>query len=179
MKPKITPIDHEVSLSDNEFIVSKTDQKGIVTYVNRTFMSTAGYPESALLGKQHNIIRHPDMPRGTFKLLWDTLQKGEEFFGYVKNLCKDGSYYWVFANITPDYDAKGQLRGYYSVRRKPSTHAINTMIPIYQKMLEIEKKSNTKDAAANSMAYLNETLASLNTTYQHLMLSLNDTEEQA
>lgn len=179
MKPKITPIDHEVSLSDHEFIVSKTDQKGLVTYVNRIFMSISGYPEYDLLGKQHNIIRHPDMPRGAFKLLWDTLQQGEEFFGYVKNLCKDGSYYWVFANITPDYDVTGQLRGYYSVRRKPSRHAINTIIPIYNKMLEIEKKSNTKDATTHSLAYLNETLASLDTTYPHLMLSLNDTEEQA
>ena len=178
MKPKITPIDHEVSLTENEFIVSKTDKKGIVTYVNRTFMSISGYPESQLLGKQHNIIRHPDMPRGAFKLLWDTLEQGDEFFAYVKNLCKDGSYYWVFANITHDYDGNGQLRGYYSVRRKPSRRAINTIIPIYKKMLEIEKSSSTKEAMAASQAYLNETLLSLNTTYSHLMLSLNDIEEQ-
>lgn len=176
MKPKITPIDHEVSLSDDEFIVSKTDTKGIITYVNRTFMGIAGYSEPELLGKQHNIIRHPDMPRGAFKLLWDTLQEGNEFFGYVKNLCKDGSYYWVFANVTPDYDTRGQLRGYYSVRRKPTRTAINTITPVYKKMLEIERNGATKDATSRSMAYLAETLESLNTDYQSLILSLDNQE---
>jgi PAS domain S-box-containing protein len=176
MKPKITPIDHEVSLSDDEFIVSKTDTKGLITYVNRTFMAIAGYSEPELLGIQHNIIRHPDMPRGAFKLLWDTLKDGHEFFGYVKNMCKDGSYYWVFANVTPDYDTQGQLRGYYSVRRKPSRKAINAIIPIYQEMLRIEKSSNTKDAMNNSTAYLFETLASLKTDYQSLILSLDKDE---
>lgn len=179
MKPRITPIDHEVMLADNEFIVSKTDPKGLITYVNRTFMTIAGYSETELLGKQHNIIRHPDMPRGAFKLLWDTLQQGEEFFGYVKNLCKDGSYYWVFANVTPDFDTRGQLRGYYSVRRQPSRNAINTITPIYQKMLQIEHSSNTKEAMTHSVEYLNNTLATLNTTYSHLILSLNNAEDLA
>lgn len=179
MKPKITPIDHEVVLADDEFIVSKTDTKGIITYVNRTFMTIAGYAEAELLGKQHNIIRHPDMPRGAFQLLWDTLQQGEEFFGYVKNMCKDGSYYWVFANVTPDFDTRGQLRGYYSVRRKPTRLAINTIDPIYQKMLKIEQSSTTKEAIAHSMDYLNETLQALNTSYPHLILNLNQTEEPA
>lgn len=179
MKPKITPIDHEVSLSDDEFIVSKTDTKGIITYVNRTFMSIAGYSEPELLGKQHNIIRHPDMPRGAFKLLWDTLQQGNEFFGYVKNLCKDGSYYWVFANVTPDYDTRGQLRGYYSVRRKPTRTAINTITPVYKKMLEIEHNGAAKDATQRSMAYLAQTLESLNTDYQSLILSLDNQENRS
>jgi PAS domain S-box-containing protein len=179
MKPEITPINHEVTLSDNEFIVSRTDLKGLVTYVNRTFMSISGYPESYLLGKQHNLIRHPDMPRGVFKLLWNTLQQKKEFFAYVKNLCIEGSYYWVFAHITPDYDLTGQVRGYYSVNRKPSPYAISAITPIYQKMLEIENKSNANDATTRSLAYLNKILASLNTTYCHLMLSLNDSDEHA
>lgn len=179
MKPNITPIDHEVVLADDEFIVSKTDTKGIITYVNRTFMAIAGYAEAELLGKQHNIIRHPDMPRGAFQLLWDTLQQGEEFFGYVKNLCKDGSYYWVFVNVTPDFDTRGQLRGYYSVRRRPTRLAINTIKPIYEKMRQIENSSSTKEATAHSMAYLTDTLQSLNTSYPDLILSLNKTEEHA
>lgn len=179
MKPKITPIDHEVMLTEDEFIVSKTDTKGIITYVNRTFMAVAGYAEAELLGKQHNIIRHPDMPRGAFQLLWDTLQQGEEFFGYVKNMCKDGSYYWVFANVTPDFDTRGQLRGYYSVRRKPTRVAINTINPVYEQMLQIEQNSSTKEAITHSMAYLNETLHTLNTSYPSLMLSLNQSKEPA
>lgn len=177
MKPKITPIDNEVSLSDDEFIVSKTDTKGIITYVNRTFMSISGYSEPELLGIQHNIIRHPDMPRGAFKLLWNTLQGGNEFFGYVKNMCKDGSYYWVFANVTPDYDDKGQLRGYYSVRRKPNQEAIQTVIPVYKQMLDIEKKSSAKDAPDKSIAFLTETLESLGTDYQSFVLSLDNKED--
>lgn len=176
MKPKITPIDHEVSLTDDEFIVSKTDTKGLITYVNRTFMSISGYSEPELLGIQHNIIRHPDMPRGGFKMMWDTLKTGEEFFVYVKNLCKDGSYYWVFANVTPDYDTQGQLRGYYSVRRKPSRLAIDTITPIYQAMLEIEKKSGTKDAMTHSLAYLNDTLKAMKIDYSSLVLSIDKEE---
>ena len=136
MKPSITPIDREIRLGDDEFIVSKTDTKGIITYCNRVFMHIAGYSEAELLGKQHNIVRHPDMPRGVFRFLWQTLQDGEEFFGYVKNMCKSGAYYWVFANVTPDYDARGRVVGYYSVRRKPSDQAIAALAPIYKEMLE-------------------------------------------
>ena len=126
----ITPNNHEVVLTDNEFIVSKTDAKGRITYVNRVFMRIAGYSEQELLQQPHSIIRHPDMPRGVFYYLWKTLQEGHEFFGFVKNLCADGSYYWVFANITPDYDRDDRLMGYYSVRRKPSPQAIETVTPI-------------------------------------------------
>lgn len=104
MKTKITPTRSEVRLADDEFIVSKTDPKGRITYANRTFMKISGFAEPELLGIQHNVVRHPDMPRAVFKLLWETLERGEEFFGYVKNLCRDGSFYWVLANITPDYD---------------------------------------------------------------------------
>ncbi|WP_136679473.1 PAS domain-containing protein [Neptunomonas sp. XY-337] len=176
MKPKITPIDHEVSLEDDEFIVSKTDTRGLITYVNRTFMRISGFSEPELLGIQHNIIRHPDMPRGAFKLLWDTLKEGDEFFAYVKNLCKDGSYYWVFANITPDYDSRGNLRGYYSVRRKPSREAVDTIIPVYEEMLRIEKNSTTKEAMTHSIAYLTEQLSHAGVTYQDWMLQLNSSE---
>jgi len=177
MKSTVTPIDHEVELSDNEFIVSKTDTKGIITYVNRTFMSIAGFSEPELLAIQHNIIRHPDMPRGVFKFLWDTLASGNEFFGYVKNLCKDGSFYWVFANVTPDYDPKGQLRGYYSVRRKPTKRAISIIEPIYQQMLQIEQKSSTKDAMNQSIAFLTATLEAQQLEYQHFVLGLDSGED--
>ena len=154
MKPNITPTQHERRLGEDDFIVSKTDTSGRITYANRIFMEIAGYPESELLGVQHNIIRHPDMPRGVFRFLWDTLKAGEEFSGFVKNLCADGGYYWVFANVTPDYDLNGKLVGYYSVRRKPPQSAINTLTPIYQEMLAIERQSSAKDAPSKSIAYL-------------------------
>ncbi len=173
MKRSITPIDREVRLSDDEFIVSKTDPKGIITYTNRVFMHIAGYSESELLGKQHNVVRHPDMPRGAFRFLWQTLQNGDEFFGYVKNMCKSGAYYWVFANVTPDYDANGNVIGYYSVRRKPSDRAIATITPIYREMLALEQKVGPKDGPDASIQLLLQKLDELGMTYNELIMSLD------
>jgi PAS domain S-box-containing protein len=158
MKPKITPTQNEKRLGDDDFIVSKTDPSGRITYANRIFMEIAGYPEHALLGQQHNIIRHPDMPRGVFKFLWDTLKSGQEFFGFVKNMSSDGSYYWVFANVTPDYDKSGKLQGYYSVRRNPPRSAIEVVEPIYREMLAIELRSSVKEAPDASQEYLFEVI---------------------
>jgi PAS domain S-box-containing protein len=154
MKPAITPNNKERKLADEDFIVSKTDASGRITYANRIFMEIAGFPESQLLGVQHNIIRHPDMPRGVFRFMWDTLKAGDEFFGFAKNLCADGGFYWVFANITPDHDRDGKLQGYYSVRRNPPRSALDAIIPIYQEMLSIEKTSSVKEAPDKSLAYL-------------------------
>ncbi len=173
MKLKITPNNNRRNLGVNDFIVSKTDTKGRITYANRIFMDIAGFSESELLGVQHNIIRHPDMPRGVFKFMWDTIKAGNEFFGFAKNLCADGGYYWVFANITPDYDKDGKLQGYYSVRRKPPQSALDVLIPVYKEMLAIEKRSSVKDAPANSIAYLVDVVAQSGATnYDSLVLSL-------
>ena len=173
MKLKITPNNNRRDLGENDFIVSKTDIKGRITYANRIFMDIAGFPESELLGVQHNIIRHPDMPRGVFKFMWDTIKAGDEFFGFAKNLCADGGYYWVFANITPDYDKNGKLQGYYSVRRKPPQSALDVLIPVYKEMLAIEKRSSVKDAPANSIAYLVDVVAQSGAkSYDSLVLSL-------
>ena len=173
MKLKITPNNNRRDLGESDFIVSKTDIKGRITYANRIFMDIAGFPESELLGVQHNIIRHPDMPRGVFKFMWDTIKAGDEFFGFAKNLCADGGYYWVFANITPDYDKNGKLQGYYSVRRKPPQSALDVLIPVYKEMLAIEKRSSVKDAPANSIAYLVDVVAQSGAkSYDSLVLSL-------
>lgn len=172
MKPKIQPNNTERSLADDEFIVSKTDTKGRITYANRTFMKLAGYSEHQLLNVQHNIIRHPDMPRGAFRLVWSTIEQGQECFAYVKNLSSDGSFYWVFANITPDYDENGHLQGYFSVRRKPTQSAINTIVPIYQEMLAIEARSPVQTAPDDSIAFVVEKLKSLGTSYEEFVLSI-------
>jgi len=100
----IVPTDRERVMRKEEFIVSKTDLTGRITYGNRIFIEFSGYSEAELLGAQHNIIRHPDMPRAVFNLLWDTIAQGNEIFAYVKNMSKDGGFYWVFANVTPSYD---------------------------------------------------------------------------
>lgn len=172
MKPAITPTNNQHSLRDDEFIVSKTDTRGRLTYANRIFMQIAGYPESELLGVQHNIIRHPDMPRGVFRFLWNTLEQGDEFFGFVKNMSANGDYYWVFANVTPDHDRNGKLQGYFSVRRKPSPIAIQTIEPIYREMLAIEQRAPVSSAPDESIAYLTQVVEQQGTSYEELVLSL-------
>ncbi len=173
MKPGITPNNTERRLGDEDFIVSKTDTTGRITYANRIFMEIAGYPEHELLGVQHNIIRHPDMPRGVFRFMWNTLKAGDEFFGFAKNLCADGAFYWVFANITPDYDKDGKLQGYYSVRRNPPRSALEVLIPVYKEMLAIEKRCSVKEAPDKSLEYLVEVVKQVGAkNYDSLALSL-------
>ncbi len=172
MKPKITPTQREVMLADDDVIVSKTDLTGRITYANRTFMRIANYSERELLNVQHNLIRHPDMPRGAFKLLWDTLKTEREFFAYVKNMTSEGHHYWVFANVTPDRDASGQVVGYFSVRRKPSREAIATIEGIYREMLEVERQAGPASAPDASIRHVVEKLKQLGTTYDRFILGL-------
>jgi len=173
MKLKIIPNNNERRLGDNDFIVSKTDARGRITYANRIFMEIAGFCEAELLGVQHNIIRHPDMPRGVFRFMWDTIKAGDEFFGFAKNLCADGGYYWVFANITPNHDRDGKLQGYYSVRRKPPQSAIDTLTPIYREMLAIEKQCSVREAPDKSLQYLFDVVKQAGARdYNRLMLTL-------
>lgn len=172
MKPRISPTQHEVLLDDADIIISKTDLKGRITYANRTFMRIANYPEKLLLNQQHNIIRHPDMPRGAFKLLWDTIGSGQEFFAYVKNMTSEGHYYWVFANVTPDYDHNGNVVGYFSVRRKPKRSAIAVIEPIYREMIEAERRAGPVAAMGASIALLGEKLKGLGVPYERFILSL-------
>jgi PAS domain S-box-containing protein len=159
-------------LGADDFIVSKTDIKGRILYCNQIFMRLAGYSESELLGKQHNIVRHPDMPRAVFQMLWETVQKGEEFFGYVKNLSSDGGFYWVFANVTPSYDRRGQLVGYYSVRRKPEPKALEVIKPLYSEMLEAEKAAGPKQAIDAAKQILQQYLNASGRTYEHFVLEI-------
>jgi PAS domain S-box-containing protein len=172
MKNLTTPTQHEVHLDEDSFIVSKTDLKGKITYANRVFMHIAGYKENELLGVQHNILRHPDMPRGVFRLLWNVLESGNECFAYVKNMCKNGDFYWVFANITVDYDRVGNPIGYFSVRRKPSQEAIEAITPIYQEMLRIEQQAGAANAPDTSLKWLTEVLDSKDTTYEQFIHTL-------
>lgn len=169
MATKIVPSNKEIKMNDNDFIVSKTDAKGIITYCNEIFMEMASYSENELLGKNHNIIRHPDMPRVAFKLAWDLIQNGKEFFGFVKNMTKNGDYYWVFTNITPDYH-NGKIVGYTSVRRKPSGNAISTIIPIYKKMIELEKSGGMEASGKFLFDFLDEQKV----TYDELVVSLQE-----
>lgn len=168
-------LDVEQPLGEEEFIVSKTDLKGRITYGNPTFAHYARYTEAEYLGKSHNLIRHPDMPRGVFKLLWSTIEQGQEIFAYVKNLAKDGTYYWVFANITPSYDPQGQLLGYYSVRRKASAQGIQAVAGLYRQMVQIERSApSVKDGIEQSVAWLSGQLEQLGLSYEQFVLGLQD-----
>ncbi len=159
---KATPTNIEFELSEQDFLVSKTDKRGIITYCNEPFMKAAGGEEKDLLGKPHNVVRHPDMPKAVFKLFWDKIQDGNEIFAYVKNLRFDGGFYWVYANVTASFDEKGDIIGYYSVRRKVNPKGLDIIQPIYKKMLSIEKNSNIND----SVRYLNDLLEEKGVSYE-------------
>ncbi len=132
-----TPIDERYTFT-NGVIVSETDLKGIITFSNRKFCEIAGYDKSELTGKNHNIVRHPDMPKAAFKDLWETIQKGESWTGTVKNLRKDGRYYWVFSFIAPIIQ-DGKIVG-YSAARKPATQIeIEEAEALYAKLLQEEQ----------------------------------------
>jgi len=167
-KPHTTPIEKEVILKEEDFIVSKTDLKSIILYGNQIFLKMSGWSEEELLGKPHNILRHPDMPRCAFKILYDHIENGKEWFGYVKNLRKDGGYYWVFANISPTYDNNGNMIGYYSVRRKPRDGFKSIIEPLYKTLLNIE----ASEGMDGGMKAVEDLLNKYNITFNEVMLKI-------
>lgn len=159
-------------MRENDFIVSMTDLKGRITYGNRIFIEFSGYSENELIGSQHNIVRHPDMPRAVFKLLWDKIQNREECFAYVKNMAKDGSFYWVFTNVTPIYDDAGTPVGYLSVRRKPKMSGVQIASEVYAAMLAEEQKAGPANAIAASTKLLVDILNEKGLSYDELVLAI-------
>ncbi|BCZ17879.1 signal transduction histidine kinase [Helicobacter sp. NHP19-003] len=151
----------EKFVDPNCFLVTKTNTKGVITYANKYFCNIVACSEKDVLHKPHNIIRHPDMPRIIFKLLWDTIPKQQEMLAYVKNKTFDGHFYWVFATATASIDEQGNTIGYYSVRRAPNKKALEIVIPLYTRLLETEKRGGM-DA---SRRLLEETLATQNCSY--------------
>ncbi len=123
----------------NRPIISKTDLKGIITYVNTPFCKLAGYTKEELIGKPHNIIRHPDMPKEVFKQLWETIEKNQQWRGFIKNLRKDGKYYWVEAFIEPIFDENNKKIGYISVRKPVSEEDKQKYSKIYEEMRKEEQ----------------------------------------
>lgn len=172
MKRAITPTSVERVMREDDFIVSMTDLKGRITYGNRIFIEFSGYTEAELIGSQHNIIRHPDMPRGVFQLLWDKIRAGNECFAYVKNMSRDGGFYWVFANVTPTFDTSGNITGYLSVRRKPRISGIQVVTGLYAAMAEEEKKAGAANAVAASTKLLVDVLNEKGLSYDELILAI-------
>ncbi len=172
--PQLVFSGREVTFHPDEIIVSKTNLKGHITYANQTFCDAAGYTEVELLGKPHSIIRHPNMPRCVFKLIWDTVQAGQEIFGYVVNQARNGDYYWVLAHVTPSFDERGQIIGYHSNRRVPDKKIVDTFIsPLYADLLSIENRTpNRKDGMTNAFNHLIDVLNSKGVSYDEFILTL-------
>jgi PAS domain S-box-containing protein len=158
MTKRPAPTPNERRFSEDEVIVSKTDAKGRIVYANDVFCKVGLYEEDELLGKPHSIVRHPDMPRSVFQLLWERIQGGQEIFAYVKNMAKNGDCYWVFAHVTPSFGADGAINGYHSNRRVPDRIAVQRVEPVYRQLLAIEDRSADRRAG---MAAAGERLMTL------------------
>ena len=128
----------ETVLDKNAFLVSETDAKGIIKFANEDFCKIAGYTLKELVGNPHSMVRHKDMPKKAFKSLWDTVQKGEMWTGYVKNATKDGGYYWVFATVYP-FESSDGSKGYLSCRRKPTNEEIQKAEILYAQWKKEER----------------------------------------
>ena len=163
------PTEKEIKLSAHKYIVSKTDSKGKIVYANDYFTEVSGYKEYELVGSPHNIVRHPDMPKAIFHLLWEHIQNGQNISAVVKNLAKNGDYYWVMTD--------------FEIRRNSSTKAINQYVAfrhvvpkkvvkeisdLYAKMLEIEKA----DGMSASIDYLNHFLEERQMNYNQYIEQL-------
>lgn len=172
-KQAVRPTGKERFFERGEIIVSKTDTKGRISYANDIFLKIAGYKEAEVLGQPHSLIRHPDMPRCVFKLLWDRIQAGEEIFAYVVNLAKNGDHYWVLAHVTPSYGPDGRVVGYHSNRRVPARDALKTIEPLYKQLCAEEKRhANAKEGMAAAGEMLNKAIADSGMSYDELIFSL-------
>ena len=158
----------ELTFGEGEFIVSKTDLNGKITYGNALFIRMSGYEESELIDHPHNILRHEDMPALVFKLLWKRIKEGKEIFAYVKNKTKAGDYYWVFAHVTPSFDTNRKISNFHSVRRKPTKKALDVIIPLYATLLQKERSGGI----SASEAALEQLLKDKGVSYDEFILSL-------
>jgi PAS domain S-box-containing protein len=170
----IQPTGREVKFAEADIIVTKTDLRGIITYANDVFLQIAGYTEAEVLGKPHNLIRHPDMPRCVFKLLWDHVQGQKEVFAYVLNLAKSGDHYWVFAHVTPSYNPQGQHVGYHSNRRVPHADALPKVKALYQQLrLAEQRHTDPRDGMQAGTRKLEELLQAAKMDYSQFVFQLS------
>lgn len=154
---KPTLLDVEIVLDPKRYIVSETDEKGKITYCNDYFMEVSGYSTEELIGKPHSIVRHPDMPKVVFKLLWETISAGKNINAVVKNLAKDGRYYWIFTEfeIRKDTDT-GKIIGYHAARKTISKHVIAVIADLYAELLQIEKAQGVEASQTYLINFLKE-----------------------
>jgi len=152
---KPNPLNEEIKLDPKRYIVSETDAKGRITFCNDYFKEVSGYTDEELIGTPHNVVRHPDMPKVVFKLLWETISSGQNINTVVKNLAKDGRYYWIFTEFEMRKDTDtGEIIGYHASRKSISKYVIEVITKLYRELLEVEKK----DGVEASEKYLNDFL---------------------
>ena len=165
---------HERTFAADQVIVTKTDPKGHITYANEVFQSLSSLTERECLGAPHNLIRHPDMPRCIFDLMWRTIQDGREIFAYVLNRAMDGDHYWVHAHVTPSFNDAGEIIGYHSNRRRPERDLVQEhIIPLYAQLRAEERRhERPKQALAASTEMLDSKLAGLGLEYDRFVCTL-------
>ncbi len=152
-----TPIDIEVIWDKSQTIVSKSDLFGTIDYANQAFANVSGYEEYELVGKPHSVIRHPDMPKIIYKILWDNLKIEKKFQIFLKNLAKSGQYYWVLSDFEYNKDSDGNVIEYVSRRSAVPTNVLeNDIVPLYKKLFQIEQASGIKYSEKYLMGYLEE-----------------------
>ncbi|WP_457596669.1 PAS domain-containing protein [Hydrogenimonas sp.] len=135
--PRPTPLPLEEPFHRGT-MVSETDLEGVITYANRRFCEMSGYSRRELVGAPHNLVRHPDMPKEVFREMWRTIEEGRLWRGYLKNLRKDGKFYWVLAYIQPKFDINGEKVGYVAVRKLASRDRIERVEVLYEKLKQGE-----------------------------------------
>ncbi len=138
-KSRPTPNNNEILIAPDKVIMSKTNYKGIIEFANEYFIEVSGYNQEELIGKAHNIIRHPDMPKVIFKTMWEKLHLGKNLYAIVKNLTKDGDYYWVVTKFETTFDSDGNILSHYARRKAVPQNVRETAESIYETILAIEK----------------------------------------
>ncbi|MEW5675829.1 PAS domain-containing protein [Flavobacterium enshiense] len=173
---KPTPIDKEVSWDKTKTIMSKTDRFGTIEYANEVFIDVSGYEDYELMSQPHNIIRHPDMPKVIFKVLWDNLKKGNNYHAIVKNLAKSGRYYWVITDFDISKDEKGNIVNYFARRKSVPQEVITKHIePLYKRLLQIENASGMDASEKYLIGYLEEQ----NKTYVDFIMEIMSEHEKS
>lgn len=168
----------ELTFREEEVLTSKTDLRGVITYANDAFCHVAGFEFPELEGQPHSLIRHPEMPRSVFNLMWETIQSGNEFFGYVCNRTKIGDHYWVLAHVVPDRDPEThEIMGFHSTRRCPTRAGIKVAKELYARLRETERKAPKAQQVEVGTKALNTILTEANMTYEEWIFSkINELE---
>ncbi|MCJ8324563.1 MAG: PAS domain-containing protein [Rhizobiales bacterium] len=165
---------------DDDIIVSKTDLKGHLTYTNNIFLDISGYTEHETIGQPHSLIRHPEMPRSIFNLLWQTIAGGNEIFAYVNNRSKCGDNYWVYAHVTPSWNDNNEIIGYHSNRRVPDRKILDQhIIPLYDQLkAEEDKQANRKQGMMDGSSLLRNVLKDAGIAYDEFIATLGQDQRK-